>query len=473
MGDLERRAQMHHRLHTLTDDEDDAIAERRVLGRIIETTPGWLPHIPGPPRPVVPESDDVVLHLLKASVPYLTTGFTMRQRYNMLAAVGAGVRPVAVTELGFPRFLGIDVIPEVEYFDGIAHHRLDLGPHYPIDPPVDALLEDQAWLMAQVAQRVRPAVIHASSGHRGYEFALIGQALRAHIDRPLVYEVRAFFESSWHGDEGWQESGEQYLRRYDTETRTMRAADHVLTIAETMRAEIIERGVDPDRVTVLPNAVDTDVFRPQPPDPSLRQRYGLEGLYTFGYVSNLDHPREGHELLIDATRVLLRRGRKVRCLIVGDGQRADELRKYAKSAGVADDVVFTGLVPHDEVAAHYALMDAFVMPRKDERFARMVTPLKPYEALAMARPMVVSDLPAHREIAEPEERGLAFPADNVEELATAVERLMDDPALGARIGEAGREWVERKHRWADNGHRLREVYGRVLETWGKRRKAAA
>lgn len=472
-GDLTERARALHRLHWLGGSGDHWGAERNVLGRITETTPGWIPHIPGPPRPIVPAGDDVVMHLLKASVPYMLTGFTMRQRYNLLAAVGAGIKPVGVTTLGYPRELGVTDFPMVEYPDDIPYYRLDLGPFYPLDRPVDELLDHQAWLIARLARTIRPAVIHASSGHRGYEFALIGQALRAHLGIPLVYEVRSFFDSTWTGDEAVQEVGEQYQRRFDTETRTMQAADHVITIAEAMRDEIIERGIDPDRVSVVPNAVDTDVFTPRPADPALRRKYGLEGVYTIGYVSNIDHSREGHENLVEVTRVLLRRGRNVRCLIVGDGKRADIVKAYAKELGVADEVVFTGLVPHDQVADHYALLDAFVVARRDERAARVVTPLKPYEAIAMALPMIVADLPALREIANPDERGLAYPAGDIEALADTIERLMDDPALGARIGEAGRAWVSTTRRWADNGPRFREVYRKVLDEQARRSRSAA
>lgn len=473
MGEINERAAMIHRLHTLDPVPEWLESERVVMGRIVETTPGWLPAIPGAARPVVPESPDVVLHLLKESSPHLTTGFTMRSRYNLLAAVEAGIKPVVVTALGFPRSLGVRDVEPLEIVDGIPHHRLDLGPFYPLDGPVDVTLQDTAWLAARLAEQIRPAVIHASSGHRGFEFALVGAALRRHIGVPLVYEVRSFFESTWGGDEAFGESGEQYQRRFDAETRAMQQADHVITIAESMQAEIIERGVDPDRITVIPNGVDADLFQPAPKDPRIVSRYGLEGAFTFGYVSNLDHPRENQELLIDATKVLLERGRQVRCLIVGDGRRREELESHARHAGVGRAVRFTGRVPHDEVREHYAVLDAFVVPRRDERAARMVTPLKPYEALAMARPLVVADLPALVEIADPEERGLVFPDGNAEALADALVRLMDDPALGERIGTAGRAWVAKERSWSDNGPRFREVYRRVLDEWAARKATAA
>ncbi len=463
-GDLTGQARMLHQMHLLDDAPERIANERMLLGRLVETAPGWLPRIPGPPRPVTPD-DDVVLHLLKESAPELTNGFTMRSRYNLIAARDAGMRPVVVTSLGFPRLLGLGTFESLRTVDGIPHHRLDMGPHYPSERPFDQVLEDQAWLTARIARRIRPSIIHASSGHRGYESAMVGAALRAHIRRPLVYEVRSFFEATWSADADWNESGEQYHRRHDAESRTMRAADFVITIAESMRADIVERGVAPERVVVVPNGVDADAFSPMAPDPALRRKYGIEGRFVFGYVSNLDHPRENQELLVEATKVLLDRGRKVACLIVGDGRRRPELEAIARKAGTGHAVVFTGKVPHDEVRGHYALLDAFVVPRRDERAARTVTPLKPYEALAMERPLIVADLPALTEIAEPDTRGLAFRAGDAGALADALERLMDDRALRERLGHEGRTWVARERSWAANGERIRAVYREVLDRW--------
>jgi glycosyltransferase involved in cell wall biosynthesis len=320
-------------------------------------------------------------------------------------------------------------------------------------------------MTAAIARDVRPAVIHVSSGHRGYETALVGLALREHLRIPVVYEVRSFFESTWTADAAWAERGEQYFRRHDAETRAMLAADRIITIAETMRDDIIARGVDPAKVTVVANGVDAHAFTPEPADPALRRRYGVDGRFVFGYVSNIDHPRENQELLVEATARRLRRGRQVACLIVGDGRRRDEVERRAKQLGVTRWVVFTGRVPHAQVNSHYAILDAFVVPRRDERSARTVTPLKPYEALAMERPLVVADLPALVEIAEPDERGLAFRAGDAEALADALERLMDDPDLGRRLGRAGRAWVERERAWSANGPRFRDVYRDVLDEW--------
>jgi glycosyltransferase involved in cell wall biosynthesis len=442
-----------------------AETERRLHGDLAETDPRWRPRINGPRRAIEPRSDRVVLHLLKESLPQRQTGFTMRSHANLLSQQAAGWDPVVVTALGFPRSIGGSASTPEEV-DGIRHHRLDLGAGYPQDGPVDAYLEDYAWRATAVARAERPAIIHASSGGRGYESALVGLALGEHLDLPVVYEVRSLFDgpasSSDRSASDATSTKERYRRRDATEIRSMLAADAVVTLAETMRSDIVARGVPGERVYIVPNGVDPDAFGPRPADPALRERYGLGERFVIGYVSNLDHPREGQETLIEATAILAAAGRDVACLIVGEGRRRSELESISAASGAADRIVFTGAVPHAEVAAMYALLDAFVVPRRDERAARLVTPLKPFEAMAMARPLIVADLPALTEIAPDGERSLAYRAEDAAALTAAVGRLMDDPTLAERLGEAGRAWVTQERTWASNGPRWTEIYEGVL-----------
>ncbi len=449
-------------------------SERRLQGDLAETDPRWRPRVGGPRRPTEPRSDRAVLHLLKESLPQRQTGFTMRSHANLLAQRAAGWDPVVVTALGFPRSVR-GAVSTPEEVDGIRHHRLDLGAGYALDGPVDSFLEDYAWRAATVARDERPAIIHASSGGRGYESALVGLALGDHLDLPVVYEVRSLFDGpAPSGDRAASDATstrERYRRRDATEVRSMLAADAVVTLAETMKSDIVARGIPADRVFIVPNGVDPAAFQPRPADPALRERYGLGERFVIGYVSNLDHPREGQETLIEATAILAAAGRDVACLIVGEGRRRAELEVMAAGSGASDRIVFTGAVPHDEVPAMYALIDAFVVPRRDERAARLVTPLKPFEAMAMARPLVVADLPALTEVAPHGERSLAYRAEDPAALAAAVERLMDDPALAERLGEAGRAWVTWERTWASNGARWTEIYEFVLA--GHRRKRAS
>ena len=195
--------------------------ERRLHGDLGETDPRWRPRIRGPACAIEPRSDRVVLHLLKESRPQRQTGFTMRSHANLVAQRAAGWDPVVVTALGFPRSPGGSVSTSEEV-DGIRHHRLDLGSGYPTDAPVDTYLEDYAWRAAGRRRAERPAIIHASSGGRGYESALVGLALGTHLDLPVVYEVRWLFDARVqrrsHGV-GRHLDAERYRRRDATEVR--------------------------------------------------------------------------------------------------------------------------------------------------------------------------------------------------------------------------------------------------------------
>ena len=154
-------------------------------------------------------------------------------------------------------------------------------------------------------------------------------------------------------------------------------------------------------------------------------------------------------------------GLEVACVIVGDGPERGALQRRIEELGVSGAVTLVGAVPHERVNDYYALIDIFVIPRKNDRAARWVTPLKPFEAMAMGKALIVSALPALLEICEPDTRGLSFDVGDAASLAGKVETLVRDPELRRRLGEAAREWVLKERTWTLNGERYRSLYERV------------
>lgn len=437
----------------------------QVEGRLRETDPAWSPSLD---PTAVREARTVqertrrdggrrIAHLLKIALPQRQSGYSVRTRYNLAAQVEAGLEPVAITALDFP---GPDA-PAAEEVHGIRHRHL-VRDHVPGDETVDAHLDAYAAALLPVVAEEAPDVLHVHSGGRGYEAALVGRAVADALDVPWVYEVRGFFEAIWSQDLDRAESAETYHRRRDTDTRCMQAADAVVTLSESMRADIVGRGVPAERVHVVPNCVDASAFSPRPRRDDLVEQYGLAGRFVFGYVSNLDHYREGQELLVDAAVSLRARGVDAVALVVGDGTRRAEIEAHAQAVDAGDAVVFTGRVPHDEVLDHYALIDVFVVPRVDEQAARLVTPLKPFEAMAAGLPVLVSDLPALTEITGEGAWGESFAAGDAEALTDALERLAGDPERRAELAAAGRHWVETERSWLTNGQRYARIYEQVL-----------
>jgi len=110
------------------------------------------------------------------------------------------------------------------------------------------------------------------------------------------------------------------------------------------------------------------------------------------------------------------------------------------------------------VLGHYSLIDVFVVPRTADRVSQLVTPLKPYEAMALEKALVVSGVHALREIVTDGETGLVFVPEDADSLADTVEPLLDDPDRRRHLGRQAREWVTANRTWRQNGLRYLELY---------------
>ncbi|MBB5788445.1 glycosyltransferase family 4 protein [Jiangella mangrovi] len=458
-GALSLQLQATEALVRVDDSPSRQSQLRNVVGRIRETEPDWLPAVPTSSAPADPVRGRVV-HLLKAAMPYRQSGYTMRSQYIVDSQRAAGLDPVVITALGFPGDSDTTV-PDVEVIAGSPHHHLGNATKRLLKGPPDLYLDAYAEAAAARVAEVSPSIIHVHSGHRGYEPALVGLALAREFDLPLVYEVRGFFESLWSREAAWNERGELYERRIATEIRCMRAADAVVTLSESMRAEIMSRGIDGAKVHVVPNGVDVSAFHPGQRDADLVAELGLQDRFVFGYVSNLDHRREGHETLIRAAARLRANGVPAVALIVGDGNRRAELEQLAAAEGAGDSVLFAGRVPHDRVLDYYRLLDVFVVPRIAERAARLVTPLKPFEAMAAGIPVVASELAPLLEIVGDGERGRSFPPGDADALTEVLTELRHDEDARNEMAKRARDWVVAERQWSSNAARYAAIYAAV------------
>jgi phosphatidylinositol alpha-1,6-mannosyltransferase len=462
-GATSRALQVSHDLAKLRKASPASL--RIASGRLREIS-GWVPHIAGPVDPVPPVNDRRIMHLVKESRPYLSNGFVARSHANFLAELAAGLEPHVVTEPGFARLHAGKNFSRGVTLDAVPHHHLDLGDIDYSRLPVDRYLEIFADLAYQRLRAIRPAVIHVSSGRRGYETALVGLALKRKTGLPLVYEVRSFFEGNWTGDIEREAMGEVFERRMAVEQMCMREADVVLTLGEAMRDELVGRGVPVGKISLIPNGVDTEKFVPAAKSSELVQRLGLKGTFTFGYVSNMDHYRESQETLVDALASARSRGLEATLLLVGSGPREAVIRKRADELGVARYVRIVGHVDHGDIADYYRLIDLFVVPRVPERAGKYVTPLKPFEAMACGVPLAVSDLPALREIVQ-DTRGFTFPPYDSEAIAALIGRAVESPQEFHDVAAAARSWVVSHRRWILNGPRYAAAFENARQLRGK------
>ena len=328
-----------------------------------------------------------------------------------------------------------------------------------VGPYLDEMHATTARL-AELVDRVRPDILHA---HSPVLTAIPALRVGRRAGIPVVYEVRALWEDGA-VDHGTTHPGSlRYAATRALETFVLKRARHVTTICQGLAREISSRGLAAERITVIPNAVDTSAFAFDPArDRELTERLGLQGSVVLGFIGSY-YGYEGLELLVDAFAKLCARRADVRLLFVGGGPREDALRARAAGLGVADRIRFAGRVRHDDVPRYYSVVDLLLYPRMPVRVTELVTPLKPLEAMAQERLLIASNVGGHRELIRDGETGFLFEADNAGALADAVKRVNASRDRWQDIKRTGRQFVETERSWNASVGRYDPVYRRLLE----------
>jgi glycosyltransferase involved in cell wall biosynthesis len=138
-----------------------------------------------------------------------------------------------------------------------------------------------------------------------------------------------------------------------------------------------------------------------------------------------------------------------------------DLLALVKRLGLGDLVVFTGRAPHERIQDYYGLIDVMAFPRTGARVCEVVSPLKPFEAMAMGVPMVASDVGALAEIVEDGVTGLLHRRDDIDSLSRQLARMLEDPALRRSLADSAATWVREHRSWSAVADHVIDVYRRL------------
>ena len=323
-----------------------------------------------------------------------------------------------------------------------------------------ALMKQLETRLEEVAREVRPNIIHA---HSPVLNALPAIKVARKLGIPVVYEIRAFWEDAAVDHGTTAEGSLRYRATRKLETRAIQQVDHVFTICEGLRADIVARGIPPEKITVIPNAVDIDTFNlASPPDSELQTKWGLAGKTVIGFIGSF-YAYEGLDLLLDALPALVKQRPDVRILLVGGGPQEAKLRLQAKELGLNNHVIFTGRVPHSDVARYYDLINILAYPRHRMRLTELVTPLKPLEAMAQGQLFVASDVGGHKELIEHDKTGILFKAGSRESLTQALLNLLNETQRWPELKGNGRQFVENVRNWRNSVANYSAPYSRLVK----------
>lgn len=270
-----------------------------------------------------------------------------------------------------------------------------------------------------------------------------GVWLRKKSGVPMILEVNAPLaeERAHHGGL----SLKSFARK--SETAIWRAADKVLPVTQVLAERVRAAGVHEGRIAVVHNGVDDDFLKFRN-DSQIRARYGLEDRLVLGFSGFV---RDWHG--VDRILHFLAKENRtdLHLLVVGDGPARASLESLACSLHIEDRMTITGVVQREHMADHVAAFDIALQPAVVE----YASPLKLFEYMAQAKPVLAPAKPNICEVLTHGEDGLLFAGDGFE---TALLALISDSDLRRRLGEAARATlIRRDFTWGGNARRVETI----------------
>lgn len=409
-----------------------------------------------------------ICYVLSDSLPYSSSGYATRSHGMSAGLQNLGYEVICVSRPGFPIDRICDEtlgnIPREDVIDGIRYRRI-LKPSRRTAEGRE-YIDHAARALADEFIALRPQIVMAASN---FANAIPAQFAANTLGLPFIYEVRGFWEITRISREPEFESTREYRELVALESTSASYADHVFTLTEPMREELIARGVSSPNISLLPNSCDPQLFTPRSRDPVLAERMGIpRSVPVIGYIGKFAQ-YEGLEDLAEACALLRRRGAQFRLLLVGNenaygndrGPIMQAIQRIASEGELADWLIMPGRIPHEEVEAYYSLIDIAPIPRKPQPVSEMVSPLKPLEALAMQKAVLVSSVQALAELIHDGETGLVFEKGNLDCLASKLALLVADPVMRLRLGQAGRAWVLQERTWLRTASFAAEILAKM------------
>ena len=395
-----------------------------------------------------------VLHVLDHSVP-IQSGYSFRS-----LAIINGQRKLGWSTCHMTGFRQDEATDKSTNASGLHFYRTDTAPWQSI-PLLNylGLVYAQKKQIEHAISIEKPDVIHAHSPALN---ALAAFWATRSTAIPVVYEIRAFWEDAGVDHGTTKDRGIRYRLIRHLETWVMRQAAAVTTICNGLRLDILGRGIPQEKVTVIPNAIDPAQFPfAKQPNTTIKKDLGIEGSPTLGFIGSF-YAYEGLELLLQSMPKVIAANPSVKLLLIGGEEQEVALKKLSTRLGLNDHVIFVGRVPHDEVNEYYSVIDILVYPRLSIRLTEIVTPLKPLEAMALGKNIILSDIGGHQEIAEELLPELSFKAGDVESLSERINTGLSNLDQESGFATKARAYVESQRSWDNIIPRYRQVFANVL-----------
>jgi colanic acid biosynthesis glycosyl transferase WcaI len=207
---------------------------------------------------------------------------------------------------------------------------------------------------------------------------------------------------------------------------------------------LVQRGITKEKILFLPNGVDTQLFRPLPPDKDLESQLGIKNKYVILYAGTMGYAH-GIETALAAAE-LLEEHTDIHFLLVGDGSERPKLEEIAREKALTN-VQFIDFQPVEEISRYYSLSDINLSTLRRYKLSEGVRPSKVFPGLASGKPLLYVGEGEGAKIVEESQGGIVIEPENPKLLAQTILRLKESPELCKEMGVKGRQYVVRNYDW--------------------------
>ena len=289
-------------------------------------------------------------------------------------------------------------------------------------------------------ESIKPDIVHGES----HLFLPSLQALRQanYSNLPYVVTIHGVFASRSLAVNLAQKT---YLHAI---SRVFKSADRIICLTESDAEEIVKFGFSPEKIRLVPNAVDTERFRP------CNEQNDDLIIWIGRFV-----PEKGLEYLVEAAKTVVNMFGNVRFLLIGYGPLKTKIMKLASDSGMLGKSIFFGdTMSRDEIAKILCKASIFAFPSLKEGL-----PLSVLEAMACGLPVVGFDISGVRDLVRHDETGLLVPPRNSKLLAEAIKCLLNDKSLKRKFGRRARQIATEKYDWKTVLTALENVYREAID----------
>jgi glycosyltransferase involved in cell wall biosynthesis len=251
------------------------------------------------------------------------------------------------------------------------------------------------------------------------------------------------------------------------EMLNLKAAQLIVVVSQPLKDELVNRGIEPDKILVNPNGVDSDRYSPKVDGSSIRVKYHVADKTVIGFIGTFGH-WHGAEVLAEAFGRLLKEypvyRDSVKLLMIGDGMTMPLVKEELEKYTVGDACILTGRIPQEDGPAYLAACDILASPHipNPDGTPFFGSPTKLFEYMAMGKGIVASDLDQIGEILKHDKTALVVKPGDAQSLMLGLKMLIDHKELRERLGRAAREEVVANYTWKEHTRKIVEKLKSVV-----------